>query len=202
MKNEYLAKGRTGQKQKTREKILRAAQKIQGCGEELTLEKVAEKAGLSRATIYRYYSNKDVLSAEAVLDIKTLTPEQILSKYEEEDLETTLIGIQKYYNRLAIDNEPSFRKYLSVILNPDNPVSVRGGRRVRTLLMALDQKKSGIQWENREKLIYMATLMMGIEALIVTRDVCQLEEAAAEEILQWGMRTLLAGMRSPDSRPA
>lgn len=196
MEDEYLKKGRIGQKQKTREKILRAAHEIQGRGAELTLENVAEKAGISRATIYRYYSNKDVLSAEAVLDIKTLTPEQILSKYEEEDLETTLLGIQKYYNRLAIDNEPSFRKYLSVILNPDNQVSVRGARRVRTLLKALDLKQSWIKNEDRENLIYMATLMMGIEALIVTRDVCRLDEISAEEVLQWGMKTLLAGIIS------
>jgi AcrR family transcriptional regulator len=202
MKNEYLAKGRTGQKQKTREKILKAAHAIQGRGEELTLEKVAEKAGISRATIYRYYSNKDVLSAEAVLDIKTLTPEQILSRYEGQDLETTLLGIQNYYNRLAIDNEPSFRKYLSVILNPDNPVSLRGARRVRTLLAALDQKDPGIKMEDRQKLTYMATLMMGIEALIVTKDVCQLNEASAEEVLQWGIKTLLAGMRTQESRRA
>lgn len=200
MKDEYLKKGRIGQKQKTREKILRAAHKIQGRGAELTLENVAEKAGISRATIYRYYSNKDVLSAEAVLDIKTLTPEQIISKYEEENLETTLLGIQKYYNRLAIDNEPSFRKYLSVILNPDNQVSVRGARRVRTLLKALDMKQSRISDEDRENLIYMATLMMGIEALIVTKDVCQLDETTAEEVLQWGMKTLLAGMLSTNLR--
>jgi AcrR family transcriptional regulator len=196
MNDGYLKKGRIGQKQKTREKILRAAHEIQGRGIELTLENVAEKAGISRATIYRYYSNKDVLSAEAVLDIKTLTTEQILSKYEEEDLETTLLGIQKYYNRLAIDNERSFRKYLSVILNPDNPVSARGARRVRTLLKALELKPSRIRNEDRENLIYMATLMMGIEALIVTRDVCRLNETSAEKALQWGMKTLLAGMLS------
>src|SRR5210317_1577494 len=133
MKNEYLNKGRTGQKQKTREKILQAAKEIQGKGVEFSLEKVAEMAGISRATIYRYYSNNDILSAEAVLDMRTRTPDQILSAFTKADLETTLLGIQQYYNTLAIKNEKAFRKYLSVILNPENPVSVRGARRIRTL---------------------------------------------------------------------
>ena len=199
MKNEYLNKGRTGQKQKTREKILQAAKEIQGKGVEFSLEKVAEMAGISRATIYRYYSNKDILSAEAVLDMRTRTPDQILSAFNKADLETTLLGIQQYYNTLAIKNEKAFRKYLSVILNPENPVSVRGARRIRTLSRAVQDKESSISGKDRERLVYMATLMMGIEAFIVTRDVCQLDEESSEEILQWGLKTLIKGVHCKDS---
>lgn len=198
MKNEYLSKGRTGQKQKTREKILQAAKELQGQGVEFSLEKVAEVAGISRATIYRYYSNKDILSAEAVLDMRTQTPDQILSKFSQADLETTLLGIQWYYNTLAIKNEMAFRKYLSVILNPENPVSARGARRIQTLSKAIEGKDSTISRKDQEKLIYLATLMMGIEAFIVTRDVCQLDEDTSEEILQWGLKTLLKGVQCKD----
>ena len=199
MKNEYLSKGRTGQKQKTREKILQAAKELQGDGVEFSLEKVAQAAGISRATIYRYYSNKDILSAEAVLDMRTQTPEQILSEFPQADLETTLLGIQRYYNTLAIKNERAFRKYLSVILNPENPVSVRGARRIRTLSEAVEGRNHNISEEDQEKLVYIATLMMGIEAFIVTRDVCQLDEDTSEEILQWGLKTLIRGLQCKES---
>jgi len=194
MKNDYLSKGRTGQKQKTREKILQAAKDLQGKGMEFNLETVAKIAGISRATIYRYYSNKDILSAEAVLDMRTRTPDQILAEYSQADLETTLLGIQQYYNTLAINNEKAFRKYLSVILNPENPISVRGARRVRTLTSALGDKKNSLSEEDQKRLIYIATLMMGIEAFIVTRDVCQLDEESAEEVLQWGLKTMIKGL--------
>ncbi len=199
MKSEYLSKGRTGQKQKTREKILQAAKELQGDGVEFSLEKVAQAAGISRATIYRYYSNKDILSAEAVLDMRTQTPEQILSEFPQADLETTLLGIQRYYNTLAIKNERAFRKYLSVILNPENPVSVRGARRIRTLSEAVEGRNHNISEEDQEKLVYIATLMMGIEAFIVTRDVCQLDEDTSEEILQWGLKTLIRGLQCKES---
>jgi AcrR family transcriptional regulator len=195
MKNDYLSKGRTGQKQKTREKILQAAKEIQGEKAEFNLENVAKRAGISRATIYRYYSNRDILSAEAVLDMRTRTPEQILSEFSQADLETTLLGIQRYYNDLAIKNEKAFRKYLSVILNPENPVSARGARRIRTLSKALEDKKSSFSNRDQQRLIYMATLMMGIEAFIVTRDVCQLDEESAEEVLEWGLKTMIKGLR-------
>jgi hypothetical protein len=35
---------------------------------------------------------------------------------------------------------------------------------------------------------------MGIEAFIVTRDVCQLDEESAEEVLQWGLKTMIKGL--------
>lgn len=194
MKNDYLSKGRTGQKQKTREKILQAAKDLQGKGLEFNLETVAKMAGISRATIYRYYSNKDILSAEAVLDMRTRTPDQILAEYSQSDLETTLLGIQQYYNTLAVNNEKAFRKYLSVILNPENPISIRGARRIRTLTKALGDKKHSLSEEDQKRLIYIATLMMGIEAFIVTRDVCQLDEESAEEVLQWGLKTMIKGL--------
>ena len=198
MSKDYLKKGRTGQKQKTREKILQAAKELQDRDDEFTLEKVAEHAGVSRATIYRYYSDKDVLSAEAVLDMRTLTPEQILSSYRDADLESTLLGIQEYYNKLTIDNERAFRKYLSVLLNPDNQVSLRGERRVQTLARALAEKEAPISGADRQNLIYLATLMMGVEAFIVTRDVCRLDEETSQEVLQWGLKTLLKGIQRKD----
>ncbi len=193
MKNEYLRQGRTAQKQKTREKILQAAHQLQHKGGEFTLEKVAELAGISRATIYRYYSNKDVLSAEAVLDMRTRSPEQILLEQKDRSLQEAFLGIQAYYNQLAQDNERAFRKYLSVLLDEDNQVNERGARRVRTLTGAMDKYEVPLSQEEKKKLVYMATLMMGIEALIVTRDVCRLEENESKEVLKWGLNTLLKG---------
>jgi AcrR family transcriptional regulator len=193
MKNEYLRRGRTAQKQKTREKILQAAHRLQHKGGEFTLEKVAERAGISRATIYRYYSNKDVLSAEAVLDMRTRSPEQILLDQKDGSLEEAFLGIQEYYNQLAQDNERAFRKYLSVLLDEDNQVNERGARRVRTLTGAMDKYEVPLSQEEKKKLVYLATLMMGIEALIVTRDVCRLDENESKEVLKWGLNTLLKG---------
>ena len=193
MKNEYLRQGRTAQKEKTRERILQAAHRLQHKGGEFTLEKVAERAGISRATIYRYYSNKDVLSAEAVLDMRTRSPEQILLDQKNGSLEEAFLGIQEYYNQLAQDNERAFRKYLSVLLDEDNQVNERGARRVRTLTGAMDKYEVPLSQEEKKKLVYMATLMMGIEALIVTRDVCRLDEIESKEVLKWGLNTLLKG---------
>jgi hypothetical protein len=57
----------------------------------------------------------------------------------------------------------------------------------------MDKYEVPLSQEEKKKLVYMATLMMGIEALIVTRDVCRLEENESKEVLKWGLNTLLKG---------
>ena len=41
------------------------------------------------------------------------------------------------------------------------------------------------------RLVAALSLRMGIEALVVLRDVCALESSEAEEVLRWVARTLL-----------
>ena len=194
MKEAYLEKGRRDQKKRTRNKLLEAAHSLLREGAEFTLEAVAERAGVSRATAYRYYSNKDVLSAEAVLDMRTRHPDAILDELEPASLRDTLAGIQRYYNSLTAENEAAFRTYLSVILSADNQVNQRGARRVQALERALHDKGSAIPEEHRERFVHLATLLMGIEAYIVMKDVCGLDAKTADATLEWGLQCLLKGV--------
>ena len=80
MSDNYIKSGRTNQKLETRSKILTGAKYFINKGITFTLEDVAKKSGISRATIYRYYSNVEILAAEAGLDISTIKPETIIQK--------------------------------------------------------------------------------------------------------------------------
>ena len=77
MSNISLETGRSNQKQKTRRKILDTTKKLLQQGKSLTLEDVAKASKISRATIYRYFSNIDILCSEAGLDIYTQSTESI-----------------------------------------------------------------------------------------------------------------------------
>ena len=196
MKKDYLHAGRTAQKRQTRESILRAAKEILEQGNEFSLERVAAQAGISRATMYRYYSDKDILSAEAALDLRLLPPEEVVAELADQGFEEMILGIQEYYNGLTVDKEPIFRKYLSVILDADKAVNQRGGRRVRALGDALERKGPDLPAADREHFVCIATLLMGIEAYIVMKDVCGLDNTQAHRTLQWGLRTFLRGLQS------
>ena len=191
MSKKYINSGRKNQKLKTRDQILKSTQDLMDSGDDFSLEDVAKKADISRATIYRYYSNVDILAAEAILDINTKSSEELVESVQDKDIRTAIMDIQDYYNDLTIDFEAGFRKYMSVILNGPASKSMRGARRKKTLLMIMEQKSPNLSTEEREKLANLATVLMGVEAFVVTKDVCGLDNKQSKELLNWGLNLIL-----------
>lgn len=191
MKGKYLGSGRKNQKLKTRDKILNSTQILLEKKKDFTLEDVARHAKISRATIYRYYSNIDILAAEAVLDLSTKNSEEIIEEVKDLDLKEAIMAIQEYYNNLTIDHEAGFRKYMSVVLNADQSTKMRGARRKKTLVMLLQQRAKGMHPDEIEKLANLATVLMGIEPFVVTKDVCHLNNQQSKELLNWGLEKIL-----------
>lgn len=191
MKNKYVDTGRRKQKLKTYRKIFDAAQVLLDKGETLTLENIAKKATISRATIYRYYSNIEVLMAEMTLSIQDIDPESFTNDNQKSSIDELILFIQDYYLNFTFNNEPTFRKYLGSILNSDVSSNKRAGRRIIALEKALSTKKNNLSDSDKKHLIHIASLFMGIEAVILTKDVCDLNQEEAKESLQWGLKMLL-----------
>ncbi len=191
MYDNYIKSGRTNQKLETRSKILVGAKYFINNGITFTLEDVAKKSGVSRATIYRYYSNVEILAAEAGLDISTKKPETIIQKVKGKKIEDQILDIQKYYNKLSISNENAFRKYLSIVVTSDASELRRGARRKKTLELAF--KNSTVNEKDRENLVNFLTILMGIEPLIVAKDVSGLTNKQSMELMEWGMKLVLKG---------
>lgn len=193
MNNMSLTTGRQSQKKKTRQKLLETAQELLSKGLSFTLEDVAQHSNTSRATVYRYFSNIDILCSEAGIDIHTKSPEILIQESKHLSVLEQILFIQDYYNQLSLDNEPGFRKYLSIYLKEEISVSkksVRGARRTATLELALKpyKKQLGNDYQN---IITSATVLMGIEPMITTKDVCKLKNKSAKQSLAWALKTLL-----------
>lgn len=194
MKNNYIASGRARQKQKTRDRILSSAQQFLRRGEAFTLEDIAHDTSLSRASVYRYYSSVDILAREAGLDLQVQSPEALVASLQDRSPRDRVTGIQAYFNRLAITNEAAFRKYLSLVITEASGPGKRGARRTKALRLALEHDDGGLSAEEKEKLVVIATALMGIEALIVTKDVCHLDNERAAAVLEWGLEKLIDGL--------
>ena len=190
MKREYIQTGRINQKLETRSKILESAKQLVRQGIDFNLEDVANNAEISRATIYRYYPNLEILSYEVGIDIGTKTPEDIIEDLKDYSLNDTILGIQNYYNDHAVNNENAFRKYLSAVLTSASEKK-RGARRNKTLQLAL--MKSGLRPKEKKDLVHFLTILMGIEPLIVTKDVSGLDNKEFKELMSWGMKLVLKG---------
>ncbi|MEX0290041.1 MAG: TetR/AcrR family transcriptional regulator [Flavobacteriaceae bacterium] len=191
MKEKYITTGRTNQKQETRAKILESAKYFLNKGLQFNLEDIAKKTGISRATIYRYYSNVEILTNEAGLDISTKSPEYLHQNLVGENLEDQVLEVQHYYNTLTIEHEKVFRKYLSSVLASKSSEFKRGARRKKTLNLLM--KNSNIPEKDKEDLINLLTILMGMEPFIVSKDVCGLNNQESLELLKRGALILLKG---------
>jgi AcrR family transcriptional regulator len=201
MKDQFLKEGRVNQKLQTRSEILKSAQVLLNKEPTISLEKVAEHAGVSRATIYRYYSNIELLTTEALLHTHFLRPEELELEVKGLSLEKTLQTLQQHYNTVSLEHELVFRRYLSVTLKEsiNSKKKIRGSRRVEALKLSLKPFEGILNKEDFKKLINISTLLMGIDALLVCKDVCELSDDEANELLEWALDLVIAGIRHGSS---
>jgi len=191
MKNKYVDSGRRTQKLKTSHKIFEAAQNLMKKEDVLTLENIAKEANISRATIYRYYSNIETLTSELALSLQDVDPESFALVNSQLSVEEQILKIQDYYLNFTFKNEVTFRKFLGSLLNSESTKGKRAGRRIIALEKVLSTKQHNLSSNDKKHLVNIASLFMGIEALILTKDVCNLSNKDARQSLQWGLQMLL-----------
>jgi len=195
--------GRVNQKRRTRAAIVAAAIELVEQGQSPTVAEVADAALVSRATAYRYFPTQEYLLFEAALestrsDIDRELDENTLPEDPEARLEILIDALQKR----IVDKEPAFRTMLRLSLeqspqeeeqygSESAPSRLRGGGRVRWIEKALAPVEGRFDEPHFRRLVTALSLCMGVEALIVLRDVCTLEPEEAEEVSRWAARTLL-----------
>ena len=201
MRSISLKEGRVNQKIKTRARILNAAKTVMSRNKNTSLEEVAHIAKVSRATIYRYFPNLDLLCTEASLDIHYQSPEALFEKVKEMTLKKRIFFIQNYYNQLAQDHELIFRRYLSAVLSESiaSKKKIRGARRVEAMKLILDSFKKEMSRNDLERLKNIASILAGIDSLIVAKDVCGLTNKEANDTLKWGIEMILKGIYCNDN---
>ncbi len=194
MDNFVLNSGRKAQKQKTRLKILNTTQELLKQGVNFNLEDVAKASNISRATIYRYFSNIDLLCSEASLDLLTNSTENTFLETQHLPIIDRILYIQDYFNELALNNEAAFRKYLSIYLKEDDSYKTqisRNSRRLAALKLALIPYRNQIEKDVYNKLLSVSTALMGIEPIITSKDLCNLNDRETKASLTWGLRIIL-----------
>ncbi|WP_420321566.1 TetR/AcrR family transcriptional regulator [Flagellimonas sp.] len=193
MKNRHIESGRKTQKLKTRSRILKAANRLIESGKQVTLDDIAKEANISRATIYRYYSNVDSLSTELVLQLNVPDSDEVLRKISSGSLIDSLLEIQKIYLNFILENEKASRKFLGATLSTTDSKLERGQNRLTVLRKFFENIKEDIDPKLQSKLINLMVLFMGIESIISTKDVSGLDNDQSMETLRWGLEMILKG---------
>jgi AcrR family transcriptional regulator len=198
----WQQEGRINQKRRTRAAILAAAGVLLEQGQKPTVAEVADAALVSRATAYRYFPTQEYLLFEAALESTRSDIDRELDEdTPPEDPEARLEMLIHALQQRIVHKEAAFRTMLRLSLEKypedeghsggSSPSRLRGGGRVRWIEKALTPVRGRLEEPEFRRLVAALSLCMGIEALVVLRDVCVLEASEAEDVLRWAARTLL-----------
>lgn len=183
--------GRTRQKARTRRALLEAARRLMERGENPAVAAVADEAGISRATAYRYFADAEVLTLEAALDGEVLSPEAVLEGAN--DVRERVLRVQRYTFMLVRGAESRFRLFLARALDASvaGRGTPRGARRLAMYEAALAPIRERMDPEAHETLLCALAALSGIEAHVALRDVCGLDDARADAVTAAAAAALL-----------
>jgi AcrR family transcriptional regulator len=194
--------GRPNQKTRTRKDILKAASRLIEQGRTPTLEEVAEEALVSRATAYRYFPSVDALLVEASLDIAVPEPEELFRNETSDDPVVRLQRVETTLHDMILANEPLLRTMLAHAiqrgLQPDGAGKLprRQNRRTPLIEAALEPARGQFKPGALKMLTQALALIIGSEAMIVVKDVLQLNDADARKLKRWAIRALVNAARN------
>ena len=189
----YETGGRARQKQRTRDSLIAAARRLVGDGGIPTVEEVAETAGISRTTAYRYFPNQRSLLVAAHPETAATT---LLTDGSSSDPQERLDAVATRFIRLIIDTEAAQRTMLRLSLDPDplqrGELPLRQGRAIAWITEALEPLRGRLTDEEIDRLALAVRSAIGVEALVWLTDIGGLSREEAAETMRWSAQSLLS----------
>jgi AcrR family transcriptional regulator len=193
--------GRANQRWRTRKDLLEAAARLLKDGRKPSLEDVAAAALVSRATAYRYFPSVEALLLEAALDVAVPEAEEIFGDAFPDDPVVRLNRVDEALEKSIIENEAALRLMLAHALEQratdaaKGNLPVRQNRRTPLIEAALAPVRHQFDPAQLETLEQALALIVGTEAMVVFRDVLQLDDADARKVRRWAIRALVDAAR-------
>ncbi|MBE0552611.1 MAG: TetR/AcrR family transcriptional regulator [Rhodobacteraceae bacterium] len=179
---------------RTRALMVATATEMMRRGLSPSVSEVAEAAGVSRSTAYRYFPTlADMLRAVVA---EALGP--ILNwQGGDQDARGRLAELYATAFPRISEHEATFRAALrqSIEPNAEKPGDVTLGRGHRRDLLARAVGSLHLPPVQATRLVQALSLTFGIEALIVLKDICGLSDRDAQDVALWAAGALLDAAR-------
>lgn len=162
-----------------------------------SVSEVAQAAGVSRATAYRTFSSQAAL-VEAVV-AEALGP--ILEwRPQGSDPQARVAGLIAAAMPRIDAHEATFRAALRLTLDrwaaARNGAATGGafsrGHRVGLLREALKPLRATLPSSESERLAQALSLLFGVEALVILKDIWKLDMETAQDVVRWAAAALIA----------
>jgi AcrR family transcriptional regulator len=192
---------RVAQKLRTRQALLTAARELAAQGKAPTVAQAADAATVSRATAYRYFPTQESLLVEIPLDIAAPTAQSLFADTAPQDPEDRAALVQNALYDLVRDHEAEFRLFLrnSLLRGLEDPDTsgdpFRGARRSDLLDRALAPLERELPASEIKRLKTALSILVGIESMIVLRDVLRLSHSEARAAGESAVRELVRAAR-------
>jgi AcrR family transcriptional regulator len=201
-----LKKGtRTNQKTRTRAALLQAATDLFREGRSPSMPEAADRALVSVATAYRYFSSAEDLWWEATLaDVFGQTVDETIERTRTAGSEpqARLEAAVRGNGFAMIDDQAPFRRVAQIALeqwfrrreaSDDQRMPIRAGRRNELIREVLSPLAGTLTAQEFDRIAHALGLVFGAEAMISLIDGVGLDAPAAKDALLDASRWLLAG---------
>lgn len=188
---------RKNQRLRTRKDILRATAELLREGRKPTMDDVAERAMVSRATAYRYFPSLEALLVEAPLDGAVPSADSIFGADASSDPEERIDRAEAALHAMLYRNEKQLRLSLAQSLmtlrsrNRRSAGPLRQNRRTELIEAALAPVRHRMDRQTYDRLCAALALIFGPESMIIFRDVVPRSERQARQIKSWAVRALV-----------
>jgi AcrR family transcriptional regulator len=193
--------GRANQKARTRQALVAATAELIREGRAPSIPDAAERALMSPATAYRYFSSAQALWEEASLEIiedwDTGQIDQV-----GDDPRARLDAVVQGVGWHMLDDELPYRNlaraslerwYEQSALPANERMPVRQGRRMVYNTKVVEPLRHELPDVTIDQLINALALVWGTEAVLVLRDVCRLDTEEAKATMLRAARWMLDG---------
>ena len=184
--------GRVEQKRRTRESLMSAAVRLLREGRTPTVATAADRAGVSRATAYRYFPTQEALLVPAQVHAgeSPVSDEQLLDTQEVTDPAARAALVARRIGEYSFDNEQLLRTALRLSLDPALDYE-RPGHRRRWIARLMEPLPVGPDQRTLRRLAGALNLAMGIEAVVALTDIAGLDRDEALDVLAWTAESLV-----------
>ncbi|QYK42030.1 MAG: TetR/AcrR family transcriptional regulator [Paracoccaceae bacterium] len=179
---------------RTRALMVATASRMMRQGLSPSVSDVAEAAGVSRSTAYRYFPTLAEMLRAVVAEALGPILDWEDGAAEGDARLASLYGVT--FRRLS-EHEGTFRAAIRQSLEPSyaKPGDAALGRGHRRALLARAVGGTGLPPDQQTRLIRALSLTYGIEAMIVLKDICGLADDEVAEVALWSARALLEAAR-------
>jgi AcrR family transcriptional regulator len=195
---------RPSARERTAELLARSARDQLRDAGEMTVAAVAERAGVSRATAYRYFVSNDAVTVWATrpMSAEPRVPD-VRAAAEPEELGDRAARLVRDQGVWAFEHERELRALLALSLAPD--AGERGlsrrGKMSRSQWIEeglLNHLPESVTEQHRARLAAALTPLFGSDAVVWTQDAAELDQEQSLDVMAWIARTLVeATLRAP-----